>query len=230
MSMNWFDLAVLVFLTWGAVGGYFKGFYTAAFNFLGWTVALITAFLFKGSFSYFVNQQYNITPKITTAISENVNLPVKVIGGHFSGEDPFTFIQGISLPHNIKNNILEYFNREGERLLEQGGTVADFLYSWLADVIVNILCFFSIFIVVGAIFKLGEGVIQGKINIREKGGQWLNSGTGLLTGVLKNALIVIAIIYLVSPLLELFDFVLIADIKKSFIVSTLYALFFTLFN
>ncbi len=219
--MNWFDLAVLVFLAWGGERGYYRGFYASAFNFLGWTAALITAFLFKSSFSYFVEAQYNITPKIAAAISKNIDLPVKVTGGYFSGEDPLSFIQGISLPENIKTGILEYFNQGGERLLEQGGTVVDLIYAWLAEVIVSISCFFIIFLVIGSLFKLGEGVIQLKMDVREKGNLWLKSVSGLLIGVIKNLLVVIAIIHLASPLLELLNFLFVADIKESFTVSSI---------
>jgi len=186
---------------------------------MGWLTAVIFANFSKDSISYFVNEQYGITPKITAVISAKVSLPVEVGAVYPSGagEDPRYFIQNIPLSPGIRSSILEYFSREGEKLINQGAAAADLLYAWISQVIVNLLCFLVILAVVAALFKIGEGMVQGKF--KEKSLPVLNSGAGFLIGFLQNFLIIMAIILVAIPLLEIFDFILLTDINNSLMVN-----------
>lgn len=219
MAINWFDVAVLAFLTWGAVCGYLRGFYSSLLGMTGWLTALITAYYSKSTISYFVREQYDIMPKITAVISGRVSMPLEVGARHhaWNGEDPFNLLQGIPFPPGIRNNILEYFSREGEKLINQGATAADLFYAWIAQLIINLICFLVILLVTAALIKIGEGMVWGKI--RKKSLPVMNQGAGFLIGLIQNLLIFMVIISVFIPFLEMFDFILLTDIKNSLMVN-----------
>lgn len=80
MNLTWFDIAVLSFLCWGGVGGYLKGITLSIYNMLGWAGALLVALYARAPLSLFVDQQYDLTPRLTEVISQRADLPMKVGG------------------------------------------------------------------------------------------------------------------------------------------------------
>ncbi len=214
MFVNWFDIAVLAFLTWGAVNGYFRGLTLSLVNVLAWFSGLGLAFYAKGPAALFVNQQYGLNPLITRALSQNVDLPMKVSTVPTMGEDLPAFIQHMPVNPSAKMSLWEYFYREGEQFIHQGSGPAEFLYSWMADVLVQILCFAAALTVIIALFKLVEGawVLKKEKKLLAEA----KSLAGLFTGFLKNLFVLVVIIFLVSPLLEVFDFFLLQDLSNSY--------------
>lgn len=217
MPVNWFDFAVLAFLAWGAVNGYFRGLTLSLFNIMAWGSGLALAFYSKGPVAFFVNQQYGVNPLISQVLSQNIDLPMKVTGAPTPGEDLPAFIQRLSVGPSTKNSLWEYFYREGETLIDQGGSPAEFLYSWMAEALIQIICFAAVLAIIIALFKLAQGAWELK-----KQGKFLtevSSMTGLMIGFLKSFLLLLVAVVLITPLLEVFDFILLEDIHSSFSVK-----------
>jgi len=86
VNLTWFDIAVLSFLCWGGVGGYLQGITLSIYNMLGWAGALLVALYARAPLSLFVDQQYDLTPRLTEVISQRADLPMKVGGIISPGE------------------------------------------------------------------------------------------------------------------------------------------------
>ncbi len=222
MPVNWFDFAVLAFLTWGAVNGYFRGVTLSLINILAWFSGVALAFYSKGPVAFFVNQQYEVNPLITRVLSQNMDLPMKVTGAPIPGEDLSAFIQRLPVGPFAKNSLWEYFYREGEKIIYQGGSPAEFLYSWMAEALIQIVCFGAVLAIIIALFKLAEGAWELK-----KQGKFLaevSSLAGLLVGLLKSFFVLLVVAALIMPLLEVFDFILLEDIRSSFSANSIISL------
>lgn len=216
MTVYWFDIAVLAFLTWGAVSGYFQGLSRSLVNFTSWFFVLGLAFYFKGPVASFVNQQYGVNPLITRVLARNVDLPLKVSGTPVPGDDLPAFIHRLPVAPSTKNSLWEYFYQEGEKLIYQGGSPADFIYSWMAEGLVQLLCFGAVLAVTAALFQLFEE--SRALKRREEIFPGVKSLGGLLLGFLRNFLILGVVVALTAPLMEVSSFILREDILRSYSV------------
>ncbi|UNC93718.1 CvpA family protein [Candidatus Contubernalis alkaliaceticus] len=217
MPVNWFDIAVLGFLTWGAVNGYFRGLTLSLINVLFWLFSMALAFYAKGPAAVFVNQQYGLNPLITQVLSKNMDLSLRVTTVPAVDDALPVFIQYMPVNPPVKVSMLEYFYREGEKFIYQGSGPAEFLYSWVAEVLVQILCFAAALTIIIALFKLVEGAWV--LKKQEKLLAGTKSLTGLFMGFFKNLFVLSVIIFLVSPLLEVSDFFLMEDLSTSYVLK-----------
>ncbi len=217
MTLYWFDFAVLAFLTWGAVSGYFRGLSHSLVNLMTWFFGLGLAFYFKGPVASFVNQQYGANPLITRVLTQNVDLPMKVSGSPVPGEDLPAFIHRLPVGPSTKDSLWEYFYQEGEKLIYQGGSPAEFLYSWMADALVQLICFGGVLVVMAALFKLFEE--SRALKKQEDLFPGVKSLGGLLLGSLRNFLVLVVVVALTAPLMEVFSFILLEDIRSSYSVN-----------
>lgn len=183
MNLTWFDIAALSFLCWGGVGGYLKGITLSIYNMLGWAGALLVALYARVPLSLFVDQQYDLIPRLTEVISQRADLPMRVGGIISPGE-------GIS---------------------------GDIVYSWLAEALVNLLGFLTVFLVIISLLKIWEGVLAK----RGEGRGLLENLISSFIGVFKNSLVLFTLIYLILPLLRGADFLVFEDIGGSLTVTNI---------
>lgn len=99
----------------------------------------------------------------------------------------------------------------------EGGSRGEFLYPWLAEALVNLLSFLAVFFLIIALLKILEGILS----LKENRSIFLKNLISSLLGVLKNFLVIFALLYLILPLWEVVDSLPLEDIANSLTVTAI---------
>lgn len=138
------DFIVIASLVLACMGGYKKGFIMAAFHFLPMMIALISTKFFTPV----AGRMLRGTP-LFGSLAESIEkgLQLDAVIGEAAMESQTQFIQNMALPDFLKDSLLANNNPVIYNLLDVDGIQA-YISGFLANVCINIVSVFLVFVVV----------------------------------------------------------------------------------
>jgi uncharacterized membrane protein required for colicin V production len=186
--MFWMDLTIISFCLWGGVSGYLCGWKKAGVKLAATAVTFLTASLLLRDIKCFINLHYPVEDAIRVLIYNRAAVPV---GGFFSLQN--VTLNSFVLPDIIRQAII----------YKTAYAVTPAVYSpedYLTLVMSNALSFLTAVLLCWGVFQLAGSLSpmhRRQLKIHEHLG-------GLITGILRQTLIVFIIVGSVTPYLWLF--------------------------
>ena len=148
--MNWLFWAVIAFLAFHVIDGFYRGFIRKAVSAVSLIITLVLV-------TY-------LTPHITNFIQENTSLHEKLqekCSEMFLNEeydvdlktDQVNLIQNMDLPDNIKEMLLENNNIEAYEILDVSD-FGDYIGAYLANMIINALAYLISFLIIWTLLRM----------------------------------------------------------------------------
>lgn len=207
-KMNLVDLLILIFLLVGAINGLKKGFLNSCVGLLSSIIGLFAAIKYYSSLAEWLNAKFLFLEQFEQFFTEHFILPTQISQinvGTLSLPDISTYLDKLSLPANLKIQLLEFIlNLCDKFALAAGTTLGEVINLFLAEIVFKALLILVIWFVVNKVAlvfsRLLTNVIQGTLLGA------VNKGGGLVTEVMIVALMMIIVFGLMGPLLELARF------------------------
>lgn len=148
--MSIFDIGVIFVLAVFGIMGYKKGVFRSTFNLLSIIISLYLSKYLYPFISTFIKSSTGIYSKIKYSIVEQLNLSYNLNDTGIKAEHEF--IASLELPEFIINSLLENNNYEVYNILDVT-KIEDFIGEYIANLVVNALSLFIVFIVTFILVK-----------------------------------------------------------------------------
>lgn len=192
--MNWIDTVILVILGLGALEGFRRGLWKSLLSIISYLAALAVALTYYQRFGEFLNQKFNLTPKIAAFLLHYLNLPSTTYTMKLSPsptDQLLSVIQQLPLPAVYQELLRQQM---GSMFLNSAGlaaSIADVITQMMAATIVNGLSF----LLLAALVAQGLQLICGAVGLVLSGGtaggfdRLLGAGLGVIIKAITLALV-----------------------------------------
>jgi uncharacterized membrane protein required for colicin V production len=224
--MNFLDALILGVLAISSIAAAYKGFVGSVLDLVSFFASWIAALIFSPVLSRYIIEHHPYLLQILITFSEGAlridsiedrTLPVSVISSErisqLVGEANFPYPFDRLLLSNLQDLALENLN-----------TLGEYFNHSIANILLNIITFVSIYFAIRILFTILTSIARGIVGLPVlKHMDWL-LGTGF--GLVRGLLIVNLLFLFLSVVLVLVP----VDLLRSYIENSLMADFFTEFN
>jgi len=201
--MNIVDLVIIGLLLLGAINGYRKGFVGSLVGVFSSIIGLIVAYKYYAVFEKWVDSRLGLEKTLGGFIGEHITLP-QAVSQFKLGDNLFNdvsrYFDSLQLNAQIKGQLLAYL----ERIEESMGSslqlpLSDIINQYLAVIILSVAAFCIIWCSVNIILEMLTAIFRSLINTTPLG--QVDRLGGIAAGALLNALFLMVIIGLFTPLI-----------------------------
>ncbi len=159
---NWLSIAVAVYLIGMILYGHYKGFIKLAVSLAAVIAALVIVNISMPAVTKFVKENTSFETMVSQSMKEAMGLETGGEGELGQAEtqgtpsDQRAIIESLNLPQSIKEDLLENNNNEIYQILGVD-QFADYIGSYLSDLIVRTVGFVILFIVVYVVIRVIMG-------------------------------------------------------------------------
>jgi len=224
--MNILDGIILGILAVSAIGAAYKGFVGSVLDLVSFFASWIAALLLSPILSRYIADRHSYLLQMLITFSEGAlridstgdrTLPVSVI----SSDRLYQLISDANFPYPFDRLLLSNIQ---DLALENLNTLGEYFNHSIANILLNIFTFVSIYFAIRILFTILTSITRGIVGLPVlKQLDWL---LGVGFGLLRGLLIINLFFLLLSVVLVLIP----VDLLRAYIENSLFADFFTEFN
>lgn len=198
--MNIFDILIIIILIWGSYKGFRRGLLKSLGGILSWIIGLFVALNYNDSLANYMDKQFSFVNTFGQVIKEIMPLPsFSFEANNISLAIISVGIEEMALPDFIKKNLMDNISQ----ILQSGeaipATLPEIIGLGIASMILKGLAFVVLFLITGALIKIGINFISNILGVTLLGP--INKLAGMVLGLFVNIIVLAVLIGVLSPII-----------------------------